>query len=195
MHYENSWQSRFGPSGPWRIATVPSILIGLVVLFWLYQYGGLLFGLGKWYLTPEGDTTLELPEELVLARLPFPAGWKPTADNDGLLLAQYDPTDPSGRACVLERWTRPWKEGKREPIPQTSYAWGPRGWRDQPALVWYLGLNGLVTRDGSLLATMDHTPQGPPETLVVALPTGKEIARVAGVSGAVASKDMAWHPT
>lgn len=195
MYIHNLWQPGFDPSRRWRIATVPTILIGLVVLFWLYQYGGLLFGLGEWYMTPDGDTTLELPEELVLAWLPSPAGWKPTADNDGVLLAQYDPNGPSGRACVLERWTRPWQEGKREPIPEAWLAWAPRVWRDQPALLWYFGLQGLVSHDGSLLANMEHTPEGPPETRIVLLPAGKEVGRIPAISGGMGYKDMAWHPT
>jgi hypothetical protein len=195
MSYENPWQPGFGRSGRWRIARIPFILLALIVLFWLYQYSGLLFGLGEWYLTPDGDTTLELREEVVLARLPSPAGWKPTADNDGLILALYDSNAPTGRGCILERWTRPWKEGKREPAPDTSRAWAPRAWRDQPALRWYFGLNGNVTRDGRLLAAVDHIPEGSPETRILALPAGKEVGRIAAIPAAVGSKDMAWHPT
>jgi hypothetical protein len=169
-------------------------VLGAIALLWLLRSGSLLVPLAQWFLTPDGDTTLELPEDLVLARLPWSFAWNPDPDTDGLLIALRANDDPAGRAWALEHWTRPWREGKRRPIPPEWRAGVPPGWGDQHALLWHFGLNSPVTRDHRFLAAIDYRPGQAPETRVVTLPGGREVARVNAIPTGVNGKCIAWHP-
>jgi hypothetical protein len=188
------WQYEFGPPPRWRAFAVPTLVVGAVTLFWLLQHGALLSGLTQWYLTPDGDTTLELPDDLVLAWLPSSYLWNPDPAADGIMLALPDKGDPSRQAWSLERWGPPWTNGKRERIPAEWRAIMPPNWQDQTAICWHFGLNSPVTRDGSLLATVEYGGKGPSATRVLVLPGGQEIGRVPTIPAGINGKCIAWHP-
>src|SRR6516162_6026811 len=105
--------------GSWRgwRPFVSLLIFAEIALVWLLQSEPLLMTLGEWFLTPDGDTTLELPDELVLARLPWSYAWGAEPATDGLLIALPNDGNPEWQVDAIEHWTRPWKAGKREPIP------------------------------------------------------------------------------
>jgi hypothetical protein len=189
------WQPVFGPSQRWRLTTLPSCVVAAIVLVWFFRYGGLLSDLAWWFLTPEGDTTLELPEELVLARLPWSFAWNPDVVSDGVLVAVPENDDPTGSRWAVERWNRPWQAGTREPLPPEWHVGVPPDWRDQHSILWHFGLNSPVTHDRRLLAVVDHPAGKAPQTRVLALPGGQELARLEAIPAGVNGKCMAWHPS
>jgi hypothetical protein len=195
MFGNNPWHTDTGPARRRIWFGVPSVLVAAIALAWLLQHGGLLFTLAEWFLTPEGDATLELPDELVLARLPGSYTWNADPATDGVLLAVADNGDPTRGALVIERWSRPWKEGKREPIPAAWRVATLPDWRNDTAMVCHFGLNSPVTRDRSLLAAMYHPSERAPQTRILALPAGQEIARLDEIPAGANGKCIAWHPT
>src|SRR5438132_531774 len=194
MFGNDPWQTEIGPTRRWHWFGVPTFLVVGIALVWLLQYGGLIFSLAAWFLTPDGPTTLELPDELVLARLPWSYTWNADPGTDGVLLSLVDESDPT-RPFILERWSRPWKEGKREPIPAAWRVATQPEWQNDTALVCHFGLNSPVTRDRSLLAAMYHPSQRAPQTRIIALPDGQEIARLDQIPANSNGKRMTWHPT
>jgi hypothetical protein len=130
-----------------------------------------------------------------LARLPWSYSWKADPENEGVLLARFDEADRTGRSFVIERWSRPWKEGKREPIPPAWLAVTQPDWQNDTAMVCHFGLNSPITRDRSLLAAMYHPSQRAPQTRVISMPAGKEIARLNEIPAGASGKCIAWHPT
>jgi hypothetical protein len=184
-----------GPTLRWRLVALPPLLVAAFALVWLLRYGVLAASLAEWFLTPDGDTTLELPEDLVLARLPWSYAWSADPAADGVLLALPDDGDPTGRGQVIERWSRPWKEGKREPIPAAWRVATQPEWQNDTALVCHIGLNSPVTRDRSLLATLYHPSERAPQTRILSLPDGRELARLKAIPAAANGKCLAWHAT
>jgi hypothetical protein len=184
----------YRPWRPWRPWSIPSFLVAAVVLAWLLRYGGLLSSLAEWFLEPDGDTALELPNDLVLARLPWSYTWSPDFASDGVQLLLMEESELGGRALGIERWSRPWKEGKREPIPAAWRAATPANWQNDTGMVGHFGFNSPITRDGRLLATY-HPSEGSGQTRIIALPGGKELARVDAIPSGPNGKDLAWHPT
>src|SRR5215467_11156612 len=154
MFDNEPWHTEVGPIRRWHWFGVPTWLVVGIAMVWLLQYGGLISSLAEWFLTPDGDTTLELPDELVLARLPWSYTWNADPGADGVLLTLPDEGDPSRRSFVLERWSRPWKEGKRESIPAAWRAATQPEWQTDTALVCHFGLNSPLTRDRRLMAVM-----------------------------------------
>jgi hypothetical protein len=194
MFGNDPWYNHTDPDRPWARFRLPAVLVAAIALVWLLQHGGLLFTLAEWFLTPEGDTTLQLPDELVLARLPWSYSWNVDPAADDVLLSLVPEGDPA-RAFIIERWSRPWKEGKREPIPPTWRVATQPDWRNDAALVCHFGLNSPVTRDRSLMATMYHPPGQAPQTRILTLPDGQEIARLNEIPAGANGKCIAWHPT
>jgi hypothetical protein len=178
-----------------RLLLVPPLVIAAIALVWLLRYGLLAASLADWLLTPDGDTTLQLPDDLVLAQLPWSYVWNADPASDGVLLASFDDGDPSGQTAVIERRSRPWKEGKREPIPAAWRAATQPEWQNDTALVCHFGLNSPVTRDRSLLAAMVHPSEQVPQTRILSLPDGRELARVKAIPAVANGKCVAWHPT
>jgi hypothetical protein len=193
MFGNDPWHDDFGR---WRLLRVPTVIVGVIALAWLFQYGSLLFSVAEWFLVPDGDTTLELPNDLVLAQLPWSHTWRPDPASDGVLLALPD-ADATQGGWAVERWSRPWKEGTREPIPEAWHLATQPDWRNDTAMVCYFGLNSPVTRDRSLLAVTyhDHRSTRVPQTRILALPDGQEIARVNELPAGANGKCIAWHPT
>src|SRR5262249_5429510 len=135
-----------------------------------------------------------LPEELVLARLPWSYTWNADPAADGVLLALVDDGDPT-KPLVIERWSRPWKEGKREQIPAAWRLATQPEWQNDTGLLCQFGRNSPVTRDRSLLAAMYHPSERSPQTRILALPGGQEVARLNEIPAGVNGKCIAWHPT
>jgi hypothetical protein len=189
------WQTGYDPARRWRVFGVPSLLVGTIALVWLLQNGALLTSLAEWFLTPDGDTTLELPEELVLARLPWTFAWSADPAADGVLVALPNDGNPAWQVDAIEHWTRPWKEGKREPIPPEWRVATQPDWRNDTGMVCHFGFNSPVTRDRSLIATMYHPAERVAQTRILALPAGQEIARVEAIPPSSNGKCIAWHPT
>src|SRR5437016_3545873 len=153
MFHNDPWHTGSGSPRRWR-PTVPLLLVAAVALVWLFQHGPLLSGLIGWFWEGDGPTTLELPDDLVLARLPWSLTWNPDRAADGVLIAFPETGAPAGREFVVERWSRPWKEGRREPIPAAWRVATQPDWQNDTSLVCHFGLNSPVTRDRSLLAAM-----------------------------------------
>jgi hypothetical protein len=194
MFGNEPWHTEFGPARRWHWFGLPTFLVVGIALVWLLQYGGLVSSLAEWFLTPEGDTTLKLPDDLVLARLPWSYTWNADLGSDDVLLSLFDQADPT-RPFVLERWSRPWKEGKREPIPAVWRVATQPEWQNDTALVCHFGLNGPLTRDRSLMAAMYHPSERAPQTRIIALSSGREIARVDAIPAGANGKCITWHPT
>jgi hypothetical protein len=187
MFGNDSWRS-------WR-PSVPLLIFGAIALVWLLQSGPLLMTLGEWFLTPDGDTTLELPEELVIARMPWSYAWNADPATDGVLIALPNDGNPVWQVDAIEHWTRPWKEGKREPIPPAWRVATQPDWQNDMTMVCHFGLNSPVTRDRRLLAAMIHPAEQVAQTRILGLPAGQEIARVDAVPSGANGKCIAWHPT
>jgi len=132
---------------------------------------------------------------LGLGRLPWTYTWNADAEGDGVLLALPKDGDPEWQIGGIEHWTRPWKEGKRAPIPDAWRGATQPDWRNQPAMVSYFGLNSSVTRDRSLMAAMYHPPERQGQTRIIALPGGEELARLEAIPAGGSAKCIAWHPT
>ena len=105
MFGNDPWHTEIGPTRRWHCFGIPFFLVVGIALVWLLQYGGLLSSLAEWFLTPDGDTTLELPDDLVLARLPWSYTWNADPGADGVLLSLLDEADPT-RPFIVERWSR-----------------------------------------------------------------------------------------
>jgi hypothetical protein len=194
MFGTDPWQTDFGSTRRWRLPSVPVLVVGAIVLLWLFRYGSVLWPLAEYFLTPDGDTTLDLPDGLVLARLPWSYSWNPDPDGDGLLLVPPPTGDQAGGAWGIQHWTRPWKEGQRQPMPPEWRLAVPPGWGDQPDMLASMGLNSPVTGDHRFLAVVDHAPATSPTTRIVALPGGRDVARVQAIPAGVNGKCIAWHP-
>src|SRR5262245_13075093 len=187
MFSNDPWQSEFDTTPRWRSLRLPAVILLGIAVLWMLQNGGLVWSLGRWFLEPEGDTTLELPEELILARLPATLTWNPDPANDGVWLGLPNEGSPSWELDFVERWTRPWKEGKREPFPAA--------WRVNGAIAAHFPLTGTVTRDQKLMAVTDVGAEQPPQTRIIAEPDGREIARIPTIPAGYNGKGIAWHPT
>jgi hypothetical protein len=174
---------------------MPTFLVVAIALGWLLINGPLAFELGRFFLDDDGNTTLELPEELVLARLPWTFGWCADPAADGVLLALPNEGNPAWQIDAIEHWTRPWKEAKREPIPAAWRMATQPDWQNDTGLVCHFGFNSPVTRDRSLLAAMYHPVQQVPQTRIIALPEGHEIARLEAIPSGANGKCITWHPT
>ena len=94
---------------------------------------------------------------------------------DGVLIAFPETGAHVGREFVVERWSRPWKEGRREPIPAAWRVATQPDWQNDTSLVCHFGLNSPVTRDRSLLAAMVHPTQRAPQSRILTLPAGQEV--------------------
>jgi hypothetical protein len=193
MFGDDPWHADLRPARRWRFIRMPTVLVAAIALAWLFQHGA-LSSLLEWFL-PEGETTLELADDVVLARLPWSYIWNPDPAADGVLLAFPDDADPTKRGWFIERWSRPWKEGKREPIPAPWHVAMQPDWRNNLGLLCIIGLNSPMTRDGTLLAAMYHPSERAPQTRILALPGGQEIARLKEIPAGANGKCMAWHPT
>lgn len=194
MFVNDPWQSECGLRR-WRLFGVPTLLVAAIVLTWFLQNGPLVSSLAEWFLTPDGDTTLELPEELVLARLPWTFGWGGDSRDDGILLALPNDGNPAWQVDAIEHWTRPWKEGKRKPIPAAWRTATQPDWQNDTAMVCHFGFNSPVTRDRKLLATIFHPAERAPQTRIVAIPSGRELARLEAIPPGCNGKGITWHPT
>jgi hypothetical protein len=213
MYGSEPWPSDIGPHRR-RLFGMPLLLVAAIALAWLFINGPLAFELGRFFLEDDGNATLELPEELVLARLPWTFGWCADPTADGVLLALPDDGNPDAKkgtvplssrgqspfshpwqVDAIEHWTRPWKEGKREPIPAAWRVATEPDWQNDTAMVCHFGFNSPVTRDRGLLAAMYHPAQQAAQTRIIALPAGQEIARVEAFPPGCNGKGLAWHPT
>src|SRR5438876_6973567 len=103
MFRNDSWRADYDPYR-WLLLGLPTGIVGALVLAWLFMHGGLLFSLAEWFLIPDGDTTLELPDDLVLARLPWSHMWSPDPASRGILLAVPDDA-VAGQALAIESWS------------------------------------------------------------------------------------------
>jgi hypothetical protein len=195
MFGNNPWQADVGSDRRRRLFGMPTLFVAALALAWFLLHGQLLIGLAEWFLTPDGPTALELPDDLLLARLPWSHTWNVDAEGDGVLLARAGDGEPEWQIGGIEHWTRPWKEGKRAPIPEAWRIATQAEWRNQPAMVSYFGLGSSVTRDRSLMAVMYHPSQRQGQTRIIALPAGEELARLEAIPAAASAKCIAWHPT
>jgi hypothetical protein len=193
MFDDDLWQTDSG-SRRWRWCGVPTLVLAAIALAWLFQHGALLSCLAEWLLTPEGDTTLELPEELILARLPPSLGWSAEPATDGVLVPLPNAGHPVWQVDAVEHWTRPWQESKREPIPAAWRLATQPDWQNDTAMVCHFGFNSPVTRDRSLLATIYHPAERVAQTRIIALPGGEEVARLEAIPPGCNGKGIAWHP-
>jgi hypothetical protein len=194
MFSNDTWHNDFGSPRRWRWFGAPSLLLVAVVLVFLLQNGRLLTTFGEWFLTPDGDTTLELPDDVVLARLPWTYMWKADPASDGVLLALPNNGNPAWQVDAIERWPRPWREGKREPIPAAWRIATQPDWQNDAAMICYFGLNSPVTRDRSLLAATYHPAQRVAQTRIITLPAGAVVAHVEAIPSGVNGKCRVWHP-
>ena len=62
-------------------------------------------------------------------------------------------------------------------------------------MVCYFGLNCSVTRDRGLVAAIYHPPGRQGQTRILALPAGRELARLEAIPAGANGKCIAWHPT
>jgi hypothetical protein len=193
MFRSDSWRADYDPYR-WRLLGLPTGIVGAIVLTWLFMYGGLLFSLAEWFLIPDGDTTLELPDDLVLARLPWSHMWSPDPASGGILLAVPDDA-AAGQALAIESWSPPWKQGTRVAIPEAWRLATQPDWRNDTGMVCHFGFGSPVTRDHSLLATMYHPSARAPQTRILTLPGGEEIARLDEIPASSNAKCIAWHAT
>jgi len=193
MFGNNPWQSDFGSSR--RVFGMPVLLVLAIGLGWLLIHGPLALELGRFFLDDDGNTALELPEDLVLARLPVSYYWGPDPASDGVLIALPDDGNPTWQLDAIEHWTRPWKAGKREPIPAAWRFVTQIAWQNDAAMVCHFGFNSPVTRDRNLLATTCHPAEQLAQTRIISLPAGQEIARVEAIPPGANGKGIAWHPT
>jgi hypothetical protein len=192
MFQSDPWQSG---DGRWRSWRVPTLLAVAIAAGWLLINGPLAFELGRFFLDDDGNTTLDLPEELVLARLPVAYSWGPDPASDGVLIALPNEGNPVWQIDAIEHWTRPWKECKRESIPDAWRAATQLDWQNDPALVCHFVLNSPATRDQRLLAAMYHPSERVACTRILELPGGREVARIDAIPSGANGKCSAWHPT
>jgi hypothetical protein len=192
MFQNDPWQSGFGRRRLWGM---PVLLIVAIAAGWFLINGPLALELGRFFLDDDGNTTLDLPDELVLARLPVSYSWGPDPTSDGVLIALPNEGNPAWQIDVLEHWTRPWRESKREPIPDAWRAATQPDWQNDTALVCHFGLSSPVSRDRRFLAATHHPAERVAYTSILALPGGQEVARLEAVSSGANGKCIAWHPT
>jgi hypothetical protein len=194
MFGNDSWRGDYDPYR-WRFVGLPTAIVGVIILAWVFQRGGLLFELAEYFLTPDGDTTLELPDNAVLAWLPWSHMWSPDPATEGILLAVPNDGVAARPGLVIESWSPPWKEGQRVPVPEAWRLATQPDWRNDTGMVCHFGLGSPITRDHTLLATMYHPCAQAPQTRILALPGGEEIARLNQIPASSNAKCIAWHAT
>jgi hypothetical protein len=192
MFQSDQWQ--YG-DGRWRSWRVPTLLVVAIAAGWLLINGPLAFELGRYFFDDDGDSTLDLPEELMLARLPVSYCWSLDSASDGVLIALPNEGNPAWQIDAIEHWTRPWKECKREPIPESWRAATQPDWQNDTALLCHFGLNSPVTRDRRLLAATYHPSERVACTRILELPGGREVARIDAIPSGANGKCSAWHPS
>src|SRR5262249_31786466 len=178
-----------------RLFGRPLLLVAVLAMGCLLVNGPLAYELVRFFFDDDGDATLELPEELVLARLPWSFGWCADPAADGVLVALANDGNPAWQVDAIEHWTRPWKQGKREPIPVAWRLATQPDWQNDTAMVCHFGFNSPATRDRRFLATVYHPAEQAPQTRIIALRAGKEIARLEAISPGCNGKGITWHPT
>ena len=127
-----------------RLFGRPLLLVAVLAMGCLLVNGPLAYELVRFFFDDDGDATLELPEELVLARLPWSFGWCADPAADGVLVALANDGNPAWQVDAIEHWTRPWKQGKREPIPAAWRLATQPDWQNDTAMVCHFGLSSPV---------------------------------------------------
>ena len=152
------------------------VVLGLIAIFWPAGRSSLAFLLWDMWC-PEDRTPLELPAELVVARIPLAVDWFPDEDRRSLHLASGADAMGYPDPRAMQRLDPPWKNPRPVPFPADydRMGGGP---------VWNAQFLARGGRTGDHKTTVD----------IISRKTGKIVAHVEPYATAPNRQNAAWHP-